>query len=112
MLFGMRARLALHLAVGLGLLGCRAAATPRCVAPDRPLDLFLTVEEAFPDLPVFEQPVGMAQTASLPARFFVLEKHGVVKSFDATHPEDGVRVVADLSERVEDRKECGLLGMA
>jgi glucose/arabinose dehydrogenase len=104
-------------AFALALLGLLAACTEPaedagCVAPERPLDLFLEVVEAFPDLPRFEQPVGLAQTPSMPTRFFVLEKTGRVRSFDTSATDQGVNLVVDLHERLDTRKECGLVGMA
>jgi glucose/arabinose dehydrogenase len=91
-------------------LGCQEE--PRCAAPQRPLDLFFEVLEPFPELVAFNQPLGLYQTAALPERMFVLEKGGRILSFDAQHPEAGVIVVADLSDRVRTNKECGLLGLA
>jgi glucose/arabinose dehydrogenase/mono/diheme cytochrome c family protein len=108
---GRTAVLSLCAAAALG--ACRAEENPRrCEAPERPLDLFLRVEDAFPELPPFRDPVGIAQTPVLPDRFYVLEKQGLVKSFDRTRLGNGVHVVVDLRERVKAQKECGLVGMA
>jgi glucose/arabinose dehydrogenase len=104
----LRVALACSLLIACG----KAAPARRCAIAERPLDLFVELTEAFPRLPAFEQPVGLYQNPSDPSRMFVLEKGGLLKGFRVDEPSSDPWVVADLRERVNTNKECGLLGMA
>ncbi|MEW5852031.1 MAG: PQQ-dependent sugar dehydrogenase [Myxococcota bacterium] len=86
-------------------------ANPTCVAPARPTGgAQVNLTRAFPDL-TFEQPLLLLQAPGDASRFFVVEKAGRVKVFNAANPTTAT-VWLDITERVNDHGEGGLLGMA
>ncbi len=82
-----------------------------CVAPPRPIGTAeVTVEDAFPTIS-FNQPVKLLQPPGDASRWFVLEKPGVIKVINVANPETATTWL-DLSDRVDDTNESGLLGLA
>ena len=85
---------------------------PTCLAPERPvLDAVVTTVDAFPAAPAFSQPTKIIQGPGSPARWFVLEKSGRIKTFLASNPGD-VRTWLDYSGIVNASNEGGMLGLA
>ncbi len=86
-----------------------------CVAPARGTgSSTISVERAFPNL-TFNEPVALLQAPGDNTRWFVLEKSGFVRSFDATNPNTATnQVVLDIRDRVLQlgQSEAGLLGLA
>lgn len=80
-----------------------------CVAGPRPTS-GLALERVFPTV-TFELPVGLHQAPTDPARFYVVEKRGLVKV--VTEAAGVVGTFADLRSTVNAQpNEAGLLGMA
>ena len=79
---------------------------PDPVLPD------LALEAAFPNLS-FASPVLMLQAPGDDARWFVVEKSGVVRRFENDPAAGAAEVFVDIDDRVNaDYAESGLLGMA
>jgi len=73
------------------------------------------VQQVFPSLPAFTEPVQMLQAPGDNSRWFVLEKPGIIRVFDATNPNVATtQVFLDIRSRVVQlgQCECGLLGLA
>jgi glucose/arabinose dehydrogenase len=68
------------------------------------------VVEAFPGM-AFERPLGIVQESRPPHRFFVLQQGGTILALTPGAAAPPV-VVLDLTSRVYDRSESGLLGLA
>lgn len=85
-----------------------------CVAPPRPEpggDIAL--DTPFPDLPAFAQPVALLQAPDDGGAWYVVERAGRVRVFDADPAVDGFDTFVDIAARVNDGPdEAGLLGMA
>jgi glucose/arabinose dehydrogenase len=71
----------------------------------------VTVERAFPGL-TFNNPISMYQPPGDDTRWFLIEKGGQILVFPNDDTVAAVSVSADLSSRVDDEGEGGLLGMA
>ncbi len=88
---------------------------PNCVAPPRGTgSSTISVARAYPNL-TFNQPVALLQAPGDGTRWFVLEKPGIIRSFDATNPNVATtRTVLDIRDRVLQlgQSEAGLLGLA
>jgi uncharacterized repeat protein (TIGR03806 family) len=87
-----------------------------CVAPVRGSGTStVSVQRVFPNLPVFTEPVQMLQAPGDSTRWFVLEKPGFIRAFDATNPNvTTTQVFLDIRDRVLQlgQSEAGLLGLA
>lgn len=82
-----------------------------CVAGDQPTSS-LAVARVFPNL-TFSLPVQMLQAPGSAARWFVVEKGGVIRVFQNTPNVATSSVFLDITDRVlDDSTERGLLGMA
>lgn len=87
-------------------------ANPTCVAPARPTSASdVDIEEAFPTAPNFSSMTKILQAPGDGTRWFVLEKSGRIKVLPIANPAAAATWI-DLSDRVEDPGEGGLLGMA
>ena len=73
--------------------------------------LSVGVEEAFPDLPSFSQPVAMRQAPGRTDRWYVVEQEGRIQRFDNRPDADSVDEFVDIRGRVQSGGERGLLGM-
>jgi len=86
-----------------------------CVAPVRGTGTStISVARAFPNL-TFNEPVALLQAPGDSTRWFVLEKQGFVRSFNATNPNvSATTIVLDIRDRVLQlgQSEAGLLGLA
>lgn len=84
-----------------------------CIAPSRPPSQVGTdLERVFPELQ-FPQAVGLLQAPGDGSRWFVLEQlSGKVSMFDNQPGTRTVDVFVDLGDRVYQKGESGLLGMA
>jgi uncharacterized repeat protein (TIGR03806 family) len=71
----------------------------------------LAVEDPFPTSPAFTQPTKLLQAPGDPARWFVLEKTGRVKTFRTDTPAT-VSTWLNFSAKVNTSSEGGLLGLA
>jgi len=71
-----------------------------------------TLQRVFSNLPPFDRPVGMFQAPNDGARWFVVEQSGKVLVFDNLAGVSVTSVFVDITGRVEDGGERGLLGMA
>jgi uncharacterized repeat protein (TIGR03806 family) len=85
-----------------------------CVAPERPIvNASISTEEAFPNLPALNDPVGLMQAPGDTSQWYVLDKAGRVVRFDnganvaATSTFIDIRSIVDAGSN-----EAGLLGMA
>jgi uncharacterized repeat protein (TIGR03806 family) len=92
-----------------------------CVAPERDTgSVTIGTQRVFPKLKfvdpvtrVTRAPVLLLQAPRDASRWFLLERHGVVRVFDNNEAEATSSVVLDIDPRVESTcPECGLLGMA
>jgi len=75
----------------------------------------VSVQRVFPNLPAFTEPVQMLQAPGDSTRWFVLEKPGIIRVFDATNPNvSTTQVFLDIRDRVLQlgQSEGGLLGLA
>ena len=74
----------------------------------------LTLQPAFVSLPAFSEPVAMLQAPGDSARWFVVEKPGVVRVFANDPGVSTSSVFADITRKVHTagELEAGLLGMA
>jgi glucose/arabinose dehydrogenase len=70
----------------------------------------VNLQRAYPNL-TFNAPTAMLQAPGDSSRWFVAERAGVVRSFDALDPGAAISTVA-LSIEVDDSGEGGLLGLA
>jgi uncharacterized repeat protein (TIGR03806 family) len=85
-----------------------------CLAPPRPTtSTAVTPVLAFPSLPRLTTPVALAQAPADPSHWYVIEKAGVIRTFE-NHPEvTSSSVVLDLTDKVENEYfEGGMLGIA
>ncbi len=86
-----------------------------CVAPARGTgSSTLSVQRVFPSLPAFAEPVQMLQAPGDNARWFVVEKPGVIRVFANNPAVTVTQVFLDIRDRVVrlGQCECGLLGLA
>ena len=92
-----------------------------CIAPERDTgSVKIGIQPAFPKLkfvdPVTKNthsPLALLQAPRDASRWFVLERHGIVRVFDNNEGVATSSVVLDIDARVESTcAECGLLGMA
>ncbi|MFZ5601616.1 MAG: PQQ-dependent sugar dehydrogenase [Pseudomonadota bacterium] len=67
---------------------------------------------AFPGLPAFTSPVYLTHSGDGTNRLFVVEQHGVIKVFNNTPDVSSASVFLDITDRVVDGGELGLLGLA
>jgi uncharacterized repeat protein (TIGR03806 family) len=74
----------------------------------------VSVQQAFPGLPVFTEPVQMLQAPGDSTRWFVLEKPGIIRVFANNAAVTTTQVFLDIRDRVVrlGQCECGLLGLA
>lgn len=72
----------------------------------------VVLQPVFPALPSFSQPVALLQVPGDGSRWYVLQKNGVVLSFDNDPAVSNPSLVLDLSAVVNSSGEGGLLGMA
>ena len=87
-------------------------ANTTCLAPARPSGSATVAEvDAFPTAPAFGAPTKILQAPGDAARWFVLEKDGLLKVFSTASPAS-VSTWLDLTGRVNPLGEGGLLGMA
>jgi glucose/arabinose dehydrogenase len=101
-------------ALVVGGLDSRAA-NSTCPAGEPPSNIAL--KRVFTNLPNFTQPIAMLQAPGNSARWYVVQKTGVVRVFDNTPTVSSTREFINLSSRLlSDRSslgdERGLLGMA
>jgi uncharacterized repeat protein (TIGR03806 family) len=83
-----------------------------CIAPARPTTAgTATYTDAFPTAPAFTEPVKLLQPPGDATRWFVLEKAGRIRTFTTANP-SVVTTWLDLTARVDDTGDGGLLGMA
>jgi uncharacterized repeat protein (TIGR03806 family) len=83
-----------------------------CLAPARAAGTStLSTPRAFPNL-TFTSPVAMLQAPSDASRWFVLEKGGLVRAFDNDASVTTTQAFLDISGRVFNSGEAGLLGLA
>ncbi len=84
-----------------------------CVAGERPSQsVTLGTERAFASLPPFTNPVLLLQAPNDPARWFVVEQRGVVRTFANQSGVASSTVFVDITNRVRSGGEQGLLGLA
>jgi uncharacterized repeat protein (TIGR03806 family) len=89
-----------------------------CLAGDAPVSsVSIAVQEVFPNLPDFTQPIAMLQEPGNPARWYVVEKTGSVRVFDNTPTVSTTREFINISTLLNSdpgsqNDERGLLGMA
>ncbi len=89
-----------------------------CLAGDAPSNnVTLAVQRVFPNLPDFSQPIAMLQEPGNSARWYVVEKTGVVRFFNNTANVTTTTPFIDVSGRLNSSPgnptdERGLLGMA
>ncbi len=87
-------------------------ANPTCLAPDRSGgSAVVTTIDAFPAAPAFDQPTKILQAPGDGARWFVLEKSGLIRVFGTGNPA-AVATWLDFSALVNASGEGGMLGMA
>jgi uncharacterized repeat protein (TIGR03806 family) len=84
-----------------------------CLAPNEPVvNLTVAVVEPYPSLPSFSQPLAFLQPRADSSRWYVVEKRGTVRVFNATGAAN-VQTYIDIQAAVNDNYgESGLLGMA
>jgi uncharacterized repeat protein (TIGR03806 family) len=83
-----------------------------CLAPARTAgNSTLSAPRAFPNL-TFAAPVAMLQVPGDASRWFVLEKGGLVRAFDNNATVAATQAFLDISGRVFNSGEAGLLGLA
>jgi len=94
-------------------------ANPSCVAPDRPIaNTSISTEQAFPNLPAINDPVGLMQAPGDTSQWYVIEKDGRVLRFDNVANANAVSTFIDIrspSDPIDvdsGSSEAGLLGMA
>jgi uncharacterized repeat protein (TIGR03806 family) len=85
-------------------------ANASCHAWARPAASSSISLERFTNL-TFSSPIGLLQAPNDASRWFVVEQGGVVRQFSASNP-SSARDFIDISGRVVDGGEMGLLGMA
>lgn len=86
-----------------------------CLAPERATgSTTIGTEKVFPNLPRFTgEPVQMLQIKSDSSRWFVVERHGIVRVFDNRQDVTTTSEFTNIDARVDSAcAECGLLGMA
>ncbi|MEZ5565508.1 MAG: PQQ-dependent sugar dehydrogenase [Gammaproteobacteria bacterium] len=98
---------------GVGPFGLESRpANSTCLAPARPDgNATVSVVDAFPSTPDFNQPTKILQARGDGARWFVLEKTGRVRVFNTGNPAS-VTTWLNFSTQVNTSSEGGLLGMA
>jgi glucose/arabinose dehydrogenase len=81
--------------------------------PPPPADPEIELEQAFAALPPFDQPLLMLQAPGDATRWYVVERRGVIRSFENDASVSTRGTVIDLTGVVESGpQEAGLLGMA
>ncbi len=71
------------------------------------------VENAYPQLPTMDRPVGLYHPDDDSNKLFVLEQKGVIQMFENTGDVNNLDVFLDIQDRVDDSaNEMGLLGLA
>jgi uncharacterized repeat protein (TIGR03806 family) len=96
----------------------RRPANSTCLAGDPPGNsVSLALQRVFTSLPNFSQPIAMLQEPGSSARWYVVQKTGVVRVFDNTPNVSTTREFINLSGRLlsdpgSQNDERGLLGMA
>lgn len=86
-----------------------------CLAPDRPPSVSqVKLEQPFPNLPNFNEPIWLLQAPGDPSTFYVVERRGVIRQFSNTPGVNSSTVFLDINSLVnsEAGSEAGLLGMA
>lgn len=86
-----------------------------CVAPVRGTGTStVSVQQVFPSLPAFTEPVQMLQAPDDDTRWFVLEKPGIIRVFANNPTVTTTQVFLDIRDRVVrlGQCECGMLGLA
>lgn len=84
-----------------------------CVAPTRPtLSASASWVRAFPNLPAFNQPVAMVRRPGDATRWYIVEKPGFIRWFGNTANVAASTRALDISAKVDDAGEQGLLGLA
>ncbi len=104
---GIESLLAVALLACTAYAGGESNAAPREAEPPR--ELAVSLRLAFPNL-IFDMPIAMVPAPDSP-RWFVAERMGMVKSFDATDPTTALSTVA-IAIDVDASGEGGLLGFA
>jgi glucose/arabinose dehydrogenase len=79
---------------------------------DPPTGVTLAVEHVFEGLPAFASPVAALQAPGDGSTWYIVEQPGRVLAFDATPTVATTRTALDISDRVTEGGERGLLGMA
>lgn len=92
-----------------GSSGSVAPPTPGPTPP--PPGPIIALENAFPNLTFF-QPVAMTQAPGDPSRMFVVSRGGAIQVFDNDPAVTSTAVFGNISGRVNNSGEGGLLGMA
>ena len=84
-----------------------------CVAPDQPtVDATVALESAFPNLPTTARAIKILQRPGDDSEWYLLKKNGQLLRFANTPSANAYSTVIDLSAKVDDASEGGLLGMA
>ncbi len=89
-----------------------------CLAGDAPnIEVPYGVQEVYPNLPDFTQPIAMLQEPGNSARWYVVQKTGSVRVFDNTANVSSSREFINIASRLNSdpnssNDERGLLGMA
>jgi len=88
-------------------------ANPTCVAASRPVPAGATYElqRVFPNL-TFNLPLAMLQAPADAGYWYVVERGGVIKRFANQEAVTSASIVLDISSRINNSGEGGLLGMA
>ncbi|MDN5850240.1 MAG: PQQ-dependent sugar dehydrogenase [Nitrococcus sp.] len=96
---------------GSGFGGLGGSGSVNCASAAR-ADVAVKLERAYPNL-TFTAPVALLQAPADASRWFVVERAGVIRSFDATNETTATSdVVINISGQVDTSGEGGLLGFA
>lgn len=87
-------------------------ANPDCIAPDTAGSSAVRWTAAFPSLPSLSGIVGLHQAPGDSSQFYAVRKSGLVQRFANQATASALTTVLDLSGRVQDSGESGLLGFA
>ena len=83
-----------------------------CLAPDTAGSIAIRWTAAFPNLPALTGLVGLHQAPGDSSQFYAVRKSGLIQRFANQADVSSLSTVLDLSVRVRDSGESGLLGFA
>ena len=108
----MKRRTLVPAALSLAAIGCGGSGGGGIPVPQPPpCSTGLETPRAFPNL-AFASPTAMLQAPDDASRWFVVEQGGVVRTFQNDPDATASTEFIDLSSRVHNEGEAGLLGMA